>query len=540
VTASYRPDVTFIERDASAVRLVLRINPLDEFGEQVNEQTTTQVAVEGIIGSPEGVALGSPGDIRIRQDVPQIWQKAQGIRTTTGWVLIGPGGGGGGATLCDAVPQPLVAGSTGSAGIDGDASRCDHAHPVPVDVPVTVTGGTNAAGASASLSRADHEHRLEVLIEAAGALVGARPTINFIGATVVDNGGSDRVDVTIPAAPAAGGVPNALAVGQAGAAGVSTDYAREDHDHAVPVGTPVTVTGATNSDGVATTFPRSDHQHRLEVQVQQEGVAVGAQPILNFTGAAVSVADDGGSDRVNVAISVSDGLILQEYDFRATPTVPIVDGALTISGRPFVAVNSANAAAWELNANGLHLQQPVSSAGVFDTATQTSPYIYTRLGDVPGWQCGITLILEVFVVLYTAGDAANVERLEVGLWKLVNDPVTGVITGLQAAGFRRSSTAGNVKVVYHIQNALAGSALDTNLVGVANSFSTTIRPDGVASTAIGNYAAGVWGQFAETQQSTQVVFLNTPDTRLFFTGTFNSDATPNMDWTIERARLIRA
>jgi hypothetical protein len=201
VTASYRPDVTYIEKEASAVRLVLRINPLDEFGEQINERTTTQVAVEGIIGSPEGVALGSPGDIRIRQDVPQIWQKAQGIRTTTGWVLIGPGGGGGGVVaLCDAVPQPLVAGSAGAAGIDADASRCDHSHPVPVDVPVTVTGGTNAEGASTSLSRADHEHRLEVLIQAAGALVGSRPTINFIGATVADDGGGDRVNIIVPGA----------------------------------------------------------------------------------------------------------------------------------------------------------------------------------------------------------------------------------------------------------------------------------------------------------------------------------------------------
>lgn len=36
-------------------------------------------------------------------------------------------------------------------------------------------------------------------VESFGALVGTRPTINFIGATVVDNGGFNRVDVTVTA-----------------------------------------------------------------------------------------------------------------------------------------------------------------------------------------------------------------------------------------------------------------------------------------------------------------------------------------------------
>ena len=120
------PKVTDIADGASATRLILRITPLDANGDQSTGPTTEQVVVEGIEGSPEGRAVGSLGDMRIRRDVPQLWQKISGVRTTTGWQLVTGGGGGG---LCDAVPQPIVPGAVGSPGIAGDASRCDHEHP---------------------------------------------------------------------------------------------------------------------------------------------------------------------------------------------------------------------------------------------------------------------------------------------------------------------------------------------------------------------------------------------------------------------------
>ena len=68
--------------------------------------------------------------------------------------------------------------------------------------PITVRGPTNAEGVGAPIARADHEHRLELEVEDEGALAGARPAINFVGAGVgaVDNPIEDRVDVTIPGA----------------------------------------------------------------------------------------------------------------------------------------------------------------------------------------------------------------------------------------------------------------------------------------------------------------------------------------------------
>ncbi len=86
--------ITNLGDGASAARLILRINPLDENGEMPSGITTDQVVVEGITGSPEGRALGSPGDIRVQRDVPRIWQKITGIRSLVGWAIVGAGVGG--------------------------------------------------------------------------------------------------------------------------------------------------------------------------------------------------------------------------------------------------------------------------------------------------------------------------------------------------------------------------------------------------------------------------------------------------------------
>lgn len=89
------------------------------------------------------------------------------------------------------------------------------AKPITIDAdsaltgdPITVRGPTNAEGSSLALARADHQHRLEVEVEDEGALTGARPTLNFIGAGVgaIDNPAEDRVDITIPGSVTDGAV----------------------------------------------------------------------------------------------------------------------------------------------------------------------------------------------------------------------------------------------------------------------------------------------------------------------------------------------
>jgi hypothetical protein len=73
---------------------------------------------------------------------------------------------------------------------------------IDTGTPITVKGPTNSDGVSADLARADHQHRLEMETRDGAAAGGLRPEARFVGAggiavTAVDNGGAERVDVTI-------------------------------------------------------------------------------------------------------------------------------------------------------------------------------------------------------------------------------------------------------------------------------------------------------------------------------------------------------
>jgi hypothetical protein len=117
-------------------------------------------------------------------------------------------------------------------------------------------------------------------VEKNGTLVGVRGTLNLIeGAnvtlTVVDDAVNDEIDVTVEAADnpsPASAVEAATSFGVAPDVGVSTDYARADHQHGTPAdpgggGTPgdtvedETSFGVAPAAGVATEYSRADHTH---------------------------------------------------------------------------------------------------------------------------------------------------------------------------------------------------------------------------------------------------------------------------------------
>ena len=104
-----------------------------------------------------------------------------------------------GTALCDDNPEQ-VSTENPNPGQSEEASRCDHVHTVPTGAPVTVRGANNAAGVATSVTLADHEHRLEYEVEDEGALISARPRMNFVGDGVgaVDIPGQDKTEVTIP------------------------------------------------------------------------------------------------------------------------------------------------------------------------------------------------------------------------------------------------------------------------------------------------------------------------------------------------------
>jgi hypothetical protein len=104
--------------------------------------------------------------------------------------------------------------------------------------------------------------------------------------------------------------PTVAADAAAATGGAATTAIRSDAKLQVATGAPVTAVGATNSAGVAATLARSDHLHRIEVGVQDGGVATSSRPNINFidgAGIAITVVDNGGSERADVTVALTGG-----------------------------------------------------------------------------------------------------------------------------------------------------------------------------------------------------------------------------------------
>lgn len=113
-----------------------------------------------------------------------------------------------------AIGSPLV-------GVSNKASRQDHQHVYPADVPPATAvrvGNAAAQGSAYTFARSDHQH----------AVATAAP-----------------VDVTKAAA----------------AAGVAVTFAASDHKHDVTTAAAVALTDAANAEGTASSLARSDHTH---------------------------------------------------------------------------------------------------------------------------------------------------------------------------------------------------------------------------------------------------------------------------------------
>lgn len=177
-------------------------------------------------------------------------------------VVPGPGTDNTGPPLSNA--NPVNVDNTAAApGVSTDASRADHHHDVNFGTPVTVTASTNGAGVATTLALSDHQHALGLIVQDAGVLVGTRAALNFTGATVADDAGNNRVNITVVATPLSVVAPVNVD-NTAAAVGVSTSAARADHHHDVNFGTPGTIAPDDTADaGTATTLALSDHRHAI-------------------------------------------------------------------------------------------------------------------------------------------------------------------------------------------------------------------------------------------------------------------------------------
>lgn len=112
-----------------------------------------------------------------------------------------------------------------------------------------------------------------------GTLVAKQPTLNFVsGATVVNNPGNNRVDVTIPTGISLASATPAAVSASAGAVGVGTTAARDDHTHQVTTGTPVDI-GTANAAGSGPGLAKNDHVHNLPFSAVQTALGLASSAV---------------------------------------------------------------------------------------------------------------------------------------------------------------------------------------------------------------------------------------------------------------------
>lgn len=195
--------------------------------------------------------------------------------------------------------QPLTKSAVGLANVDNTS---DANKPISTATQTALNGkantttlistGTGLTGggdlsADRTLSVTNDSTTQKVRISKAGTLVGTRQELNLIEGsnvtiTATDNGGNNRVDVTVAAATGtpATAVTSETAYGQSPAVGSATNYAREDHTHGTPAlaSSAPAVTegiGTAGAVGVATTPARADHVHPMAAAGAPSASAVG-------------------------------------------------------------------------------------------------------------------------------------------------------------------------------------------------------------------------------------------------------------------------
>ena len=165
----------------------------------------------------------------------------------------------------------------------------------------------------------------------AGTLVAKQPSLNIVsGATVVNNAGANRVDITIPAGvPLTSNTPSNVSLAAA-AVGTGTASAKDDHVHLLSTAAPTDI-GTANSAGTGTSSVRNDHVHNLPFAVvntvlgtANASISVNSQKITNL----LDPANPQDAATKNYVDSVATGLDVKN-SVRVATTGPLPTNTLT-------------------------------------------------------------------------------------------------------------------------------------------------------------------------------------------------------------------
>jgi len=391
------------------------------------------------------------------------------------------------------------------------AAREDHQHAIVNEAPIgTLTeASTNTEGTATSFARSDHTHEIDVsgtrapsdaeyvVLSLDGELSAERVLVDGEGITLTDSGanGNATLDLTW-------GTPviGTIEPDDAANAGVSTNPARSDHQHAIVNAAPIgTLTEATaNAEGTATSFARSDHTHDIDVSATRgphdaqyvvlalDG-ELSAERVLT-SGNGIAALTDGGA---NSTITVSLG----------TPSTNTVStsNALTATSHTHAITSSSDpgaaASILATNASG-YLELRSLGIGTFPTVANTIPVVdNTWIG------LGAAAARIVF-------DDQAIDQIEMhNAMVLINSGVvdgnqSGNIAEVHAGYFGVSGTDGEPSVIQTFAYGSAATA-DMAIVRLRRARNTQASPNAIqASDVLGRVGAGGRGASAWPSEST--------------------------------------
>lgn len=131
----------------------------------MGSKSTQRPTWRPIEGNPEGVALGSPGDLLYSTDTDILWIKQRGRGTPLGWVPL--------AKLADASGDFTVSGIA-------NLQRICSSLGTPLEIgDFVLSAGWGASGALSGFAVPSTDTRGIVIFTALGAGIAANPTVTF-------------------------------------------------------------------------------------------------------------------------------------------------------------------------------------------------------------------------------------------------------------------------------------------------------------------------------------------------------------------------
>lgn len=167
------------------------------------------------------------------------------------------------------------------------------AFPLTSDGSITIQN-PSGDGAAPVLNVAPNTTLQKTKVQYNNVEVGIRPTLNFlpgsgIGVTVIDDGSSDRINISLSAAGGGGSVTSVAVASPDGTLDVA--------------GSPITTSGTINLDV-------RDDTSIQKINLERAGVAVGTQSTLNLipgSNVSITASNNTEEDRVDVTISSAGG-----------------------------------------------------------------------------------------------------------------------------------------------------------------------------------------------------------------------------------------